>query len=152
MATRSSKRQFWGRHTRRSTRSSPEPAAAPAVLVHGDVTQGNTLLRADGTGLIDWEDAHAGDPVRELRRTQEQLLADPGENSPTELLDALRAGYREQAGTLPAGFDDWKAIYGAVSFLDTSGFFDEWAPDVDRPTAALEDWVEREMERRLAEI
>ena len=37
-------------------------AAAPACLVHGDLTPGNILLCSDGRWLLlDWEYAHAGD-------------------------------------------------------------------------------------------
>ncbi|WP_189822944.1 phosphotransferase family protein [Streptomyces finlayi] len=46
------------------------PRARPgAVLVHGDFGPNNMLLSDDGShlfGLLDWEWAHAGDPVEDL--------------------------------------------------------------------------------------
>jgi aminoglycoside phosphotransferase (APT) family kinase protein len=51
----------------------PLPTAIPAgeqpTLCHGDWTDGN-LLAVDGriTGIVDWEAAHIGDPIRELSR------------------------------------------------------------------------------------
>jgi len=125
---------------------------APAVLVHGDVTRRNCVRRADGIGLIDWEDAHAGDPVRELRRTQRQSLEPLGEDPAESVVAALREGYRDRAGGLPDGYEDRAPVYAVVSFLDVSGFFDTWAPDHERPTDELAAWVEREMERRLAAV
>lgn len=125
---------------------------APAVLVHGDVTRGNCFRRENEIGLIDWEDAHAADPVRELRRTQHQLLEPGRAEADDETIDALEEGYRDRAGGLPEGYADRRPIYGALSFLDTSGFFDNWAPDADEPTEELARWVEEEMDRRLAAI
>ena len=125
---------------------------APAVLVHGDVTHGNCYRRGEGVGLLDWEDAHAGDPVREIRRTQRQLLEPLGDDPEERVVAALREGYRDRAGGLPDGYEERAPIYAVVSFLDVSGFFDTWAPDHDRPTADLAAWVDREMERRLAAV
>lgn len=126
--------------------------AAPAVLVHGDVTRGNCFQYEGEIALLDWEDAHAGDPVRELRRTQQQLLEPGYSRADNEVVTALREGYRDRAGGLPDGFSERHPIYGALSFLDTSGFFDIWAPNADDPIEELATWVEEEMDRRLAEI
>lgn len=127
-------------------------SGAPAVLVHGDVTHGNCYRRDDGIGLLDWEDAHAGDPGRELRRTQRQLLEPFGDDPDERVVEALHEGYRDRAGGLPEGYAERAPIYAVVSFLDVSGFFDTWAPDHDRPTDELAEWVEREMEQRLAAV
>ncbi|WP_149084054.1 phosphotransferase family protein [Microbacterium sp. 1S1] len=45
------------------------PAASGSVFCHGDWTDGN-LLGQHGriTGVVDWEAAHRGDPLRELAR------------------------------------------------------------------------------------
>ena len=122
----------------------------PAVLVHGDVTRGNCFRREDGVGLLDWEDAHAGDPVREIRRTRRQLI-EPVAREPDEaIVGAFHDGYRDRAGALPDDFDARAPIYAVVSFLDVSGFFDAWAPDADGSTDELAAWVADEMDRRLA--
>ncbi|WP_123536570.1 phosphotransferase family protein [Halosimplex salinum] len=124
----------------------------PSVLVHGDVTRGNCFRRADGVALLDWEDAYAGDPVREIRRTQRQLLDPVGREPDERTVTAFHDGYRDRAGGLPDGFDERAPIYAVVSFLDTSGFFDTWAPEADEPTDEIADWVEAEMDRRLAAV
>jgi aminoglycoside phosphotransferase len=45
------------------------PQSGPRVFCHGDWSDAN-LLGGDGTitGVVDWEAAHVGDPVRELSR------------------------------------------------------------------------------------
>lgn len=45
------------------------PPSSGAVFCHGDWTDGN-LLAVDGriTGIVDWEAAHRGDPLRDLSR------------------------------------------------------------------------------------
>lgn len=43
------------------------PPAVPAVPLHGDVRTGNLLVDRDGLrALLDWELAHAGDPMSDL--------------------------------------------------------------------------------------
>ncbi|MET1004158.1 MAG: phosphotransferase, partial [Propionibacteriaceae bacterium] len=45
------------------------PQAGPPSFCHGDWTDGNLLaVGPDITGIIDWEAAHLGDPLRELSR------------------------------------------------------------------------------------
>jgi len=51
--------------------------ASPQVLVHGDLSPANILLRADGTPcLLDWEYAHRGHPDEDLAGLVAQLDAD----------------------------------------------------------------------------
>jgi aminoglycoside phosphotransferase (APT) family kinase protein len=43
------------------------PAAAAATVVHGDFRNGNLLIGPDGVrAVLDWELAHAGDPMEDL--------------------------------------------------------------------------------------
>jgi aminoglycoside phosphotransferase (APT) family kinase protein len=43
------------------------PPPAPAAVVHGDFRTGNLLIGADGvSAVLDWELAHAGDPLEDL--------------------------------------------------------------------------------------
>ena len=124
---------------------------APAALVHGDPARPNCIDGEAGTGFVDWELAHAGDPARELHRAEDQLLPETTANA-SELRDALREGYRREAGSLPEGFDDRAPIYDAVRQLGRSGFFDKWVALTDEPEATAATRVESEMQRRLDAI
>lgn len=55
-------------------RAWPPPVVNDPVVLHGDYWPGNTLWR-DGTltGVIDWEDAQAGDPVADLANARMEL-------------------------------------------------------------------------------
>lgn len=151
---------------------------APAALLHGDPAQPNAFVhepagpdeievdagvgaaeandfggRAGGEvvalGLLDFEIAHVGDPVRELQRAKRQFVRsmyDPGTDRHVE---AFYDGYRACAGRLPRGFDDRYRLYDAVSYLIVSGFFETWAPDFEVPTGELAVEVRDEMARRL---
>ncbi|WP_227134479.1 phosphotransferase family protein [Halorubellus salinus] len=129
---------------------------APAALCHGDPARPNQFVRdppAEPTptvGLLDWELAHVGDPVRELQRARRQFVDsryDPGTERHAQ---AFYDGYREHAGGLPDGFADRRAIYDAVTYLGVTGFFETWADDFDTPNDELAAEVDAEMERRLA--
>jgi aminoglycoside phosphotransferase (APT) family kinase protein len=138
-------------------------ADVPAALCHGDPARPNLFVRPQGetkpgegegeavrVGLLDWELAHVGDPVRELQRAKRQFVEtmyDPG----TERHErAFYDGYRERAGGLPEGFADRRPLYDAVTYLGTTGFFERWETDFDTPTAELAADTRAEMERRLA--
>lgn len=69
-----------------------------------------------------------------------------------ELVSALHEGYRERAGELPAGFEARRPVYEAVRFLGVSGFVEEWAASLDEPADDLSEWIDEEMDRRLAAI
>ncbi|OCC23321.1 hypothetical protein MB02_11845 [Croceicoccus estronivorus] len=67
----------------------------PARLVHGDVSFRNTLIdNGRLTGLLDWEFAHAGDPVEDL--SYFQLVAEPH----VDWMNVLQA-YRDAGGEVP---------------------------------------------------
>jgi len=134
---------------------------APAALLHGDPARPNTFVRdaaaaapdADGrptVGLLDWELAHVGDPVRELQRAKRQFVNSTFDSGTDRHVDAFYDGYRERAGGLPDGFDDRRRIYDAVTYLGVSGFFETWEPEFDDPTEELAADIRAEMDRRLA--
>ncbi|WP_323675812.1 phosphotransferase [Halorubellus sp. PRR65] len=109
-----------------------------------------TAERAPTVGLLDWELAHVGDPVRELQRARRQFVDsryDPGTERHAQ---AFYDGYRDRAGGLPDGFEDRRRIYDAVTYLGVTGFFERWADDFDTPTDELAAEVADEMDRRLA--
>lgn len=122
---------------------------APATLLHGDLNRVNCLL--DPPGLIDWERSLVGDPALDLLDAIGHFVeqVDVEEDDQADLTDALFAGYRERAGTLPEGLDRRRPIYHAVSFLLTPQTFDLWAPQVDQPNDELADWVREEFDARL---
>ncbi|WP_255169494.1 phosphotransferase family protein [Natrononativus amylolyticus] len=123
--------------------------AAPAALLHGDPARPNCVRRGSEIGLLDWELAHVGDPARDLVRVRDQQLDSLRERASDQLVGALHAGYRAEAGSLPAGFEDRRPIYEAVRLLGVSGFFDKVVAFVDEPTDELESWLEAELDRRL---
>ena len=124
---------------------------APATLVHGDPARPNCVRGETGTGFVDWELAHVGDPARELHRAEDQLLPETATNA-SELRDALREEYRRERGSIPEGFDDRAPIYDAVRQLGRSGFFDKWVALTGEPEATVAKRVESEMQRRLDAI
>jgi aminoglycoside phosphotransferase (APT) family kinase protein len=124
--------------------------AAPAALVHGDPALPNGVASQDGgVGLLDWELAHVGDPARDLHRALDQAVGDD-DPAADRLRDALRAGYRDRAGSLPTGYESRAPVYDAVRFLGRSGFFDRWVEFRDDDPETLAEEFETEMERRLA--
>lgn len=125
---------------------------APAALLHGDPAQPNCVRGLDGVGLLDWEIAHVGDPARDLHRARDQQFDPLRGDAPDRIIESFHDGYRERAGGLPARFDDRRPVYEAVRFLGVSGYVDKYAEFVDEPPEELADWVEAEMERRLAAL
>lgn len=127
--------------------------AAPAALVHSDPAMPNVFRSERTIGFVDWELAHVGDPARELHRARDQLIeARDGLADRERLVEALRSGYRERAGSLPDGLEDRRPVYEAVRLLGTAGFFDKAVEHADRSPSAYAAWVETEMERRLGAI
>jgi aminoglycoside phosphotransferase (APT) family kinase protein len=133
--------------------------AAPAVLCHGDPARPNQFVRdtdraesAPTIGLLDWELAHVGDPVRELQRAKRQFVDTRYDPGTQRHADAFYDGYRERAGGLPDGFGAHRRIYDAVTYLGVTGFFERWAEDFDAPAADLAAEVRDEMDRRLAAV
>ncbi|WP_158057300.1 phosphotransferase family protein [Halorussus halophilus] len=134
---------------------------APATLLHGDPARPNCFQetvskdagRADPrVGFLDWEIAHVGDPVRELRRTRSYLAEPLDAETYEDVADAFRDGYRERAGGLPDGYDDRLPVYDAVVFLSKSTYLDNWKEYADASTAELKAWLRTEMRRRLDKI
>lgn len=126
---------------------------APAALLHGDPAQPNQFRVDDRVGFIDWELAHVGDPVRELRRSHRQLDdCVYGDRPPERWKAAFHEGYRSVAGSLPMGYAERLLVYDAVVFLGTSTFFERWSPRADEPTERLAGWVEAEMAARLGRL
>ena len=132
---------------------------APAALLHGDVTKPNAFAvdrcgDAPGgdIGLLDWELAHVGDPARDLVRARDQLCNGFDTEGPDRLSDAVLNGYRDCAGSLPAGFEVREPIYRVVRVLGRSGFLDQWVPYLDEPMEALVDRIDAELDLRLAAV
>ncbi|WP_049888764.1 phosphotransferase [Natronococcus occultus] len=77
----------WGRRgqPRATRRGTGDPHR---VGVHGDPARPNCVRGAAGTGFVDWELVHVGDPARELHRAEDQLLPETATNA-SELRDAL---------------------------------------------------------------
>lgn len=125
---------------------------APATLVHGDPAMPNIFRSETTVGFVDWEVAHIGDPARELHRAQSQLLESRDLGNDEELLTALHDGYRQRAGSVPAGLDDRAPIYDAARFLGTAGFFDKVVGSSDESPEDVATWIEEEMTNRLTAI
>ena len=140
---------------------------APAALLHGDVAKPNLFVtderdaagasgegdrpvaRDTGVVPIDWELSHVGDPARDLVRAEDQLLNGFDSNGPERFAAALRDGYRDRAGSLPAGFERRRPVYEVVRMLGRSGFIDQWATYLDEPVDALAERADAELRRRL---
>jgi aminoglycoside phosphotransferase (APT) family kinase protein len=125
---------------------------APAAFVHGDPARPN-CVRDDGRiGFIDWENAHVGDPARDLYRARDQQFGGLRSDGPEQVVAAFHDGYRERAGGLPDGFAERRPVYEAVRFLGRSGFFDKWVEFADESSDELAALMREEMARRLNEI
>ncbi|MFD1512842.1 phosphotransferase family protein [Halomarina rubra] len=125
--------------------------AAPTALLHTDTARANCFVDEETVGFLDWEIAQVGDPVWDVTRGRYYLVG-VRDDAPDAIVDAYLDGYRETAGGLPAGYDERVALYRAVWFLSWSGFFDNYLEFVEESPAALADWVESEMDRRLSAL
>ncbi|MFC7098231.1 phosphotransferase family protein [Halobaculum marinum] len=137
---------------------------AVAALCHFDLAKPNCfVLDGDGdggdggddpptAGLLDWERACVGDPVRDLVRGLEQGFEPMRGDDEQRLGDAFLDGYREQVGGLPAGYEEREPIYRAVRHLGVSGYFENYVRFVDEDSAAFAEWTEAELDRRLARV
>ncbi|WP_343123566.1 hypothetical protein [Haloparvum sedimenti] len=135
----------------------------PAALLHGDPAMPNCFLTprfancdppgpAAVLGLLDWEIAHVGDPVREIRRAERQLFEPPFGAPDERLLAAFRDAYRQRAGGLPAGHDERRPVYDAPTYLGVSGYLDEHAAHRERSREELATAMAAEMDRLLSQI
>jgi aminoglycoside phosphotransferase (APT) family kinase protein len=85
------------------------PPAARTTFCHGDWTDGNVLaLGTRVSGVVDWEAAHRGDPVRELARA-----AFGASLKDERSVDALVDGY----GADPEAVRAWFAVHAAELWL-----------------------------------
>ncbi|GAA0248598.1 phosphotransferase family protein [Haladaptatus pallidirubidus] len=125
---------------------------APAALLHGDPAKPNCFGTENGIGFLDWEIAHVGDPVRNIYRTRNLQFGSLRADAPEEIASAFYDGYRERADGFPPGFEARRPVYAAVRFLAHAGVFDKWAAFLDESSDELAEWMDGEMERRLAEI
>ena len=85
------------------------PPSHPPVFCHGDWTSGNLLVTGTKiTGVVDWEAAHIGDPLRELSRAGwGASLNDP------RFFDAIIDGYGADRADVMA----WAPIHAAELWL-----------------------------------
>lgn len=106
------------------------PPPSGIAFCHGDWTDGN-LLATDGriTGIVDWESAHVGDPIRELSRA----AWGAGRKDPRSAR-ALIEAYGADAAQVEA----WNAIHAAELWL----WFAEAGPPeyLAQLTAELRGW------------
>ncbi len=93
-----------------------------------------------------------GDPVRDVERARNLQIDSLRTDGPEEVTAAFYDGYREQAGSLPDGFEERRPVYDAVRFLGHTGVFDKFAAFRDEDPEELADWMEQEINRRLAVI
>lgn len=126
--------------------------AAPAALLHGDPAMPNCRLGADAFGLLDWELAHVGDPVRDLYRARDQQFADLQDEGSEAVVSAFHDGYGRRAGGLPEGYDERVPVYRAVRLLGASGFVERFAEYRGESTDELAAWIDAEMDRRLGRL
>ncbi len=86
------------------------PQANPNVLLHGDYWPGNLLWR-DGelAAVIDWEDAHTGDPLADLGNSRLEFLWAFGPEAMAAFTSAYLAQAKIDTSNLPA-WDLWAAL------------------------------------------
>lgn len=128
----------------------PKLGATSPALLHGDLSRINVHLAPNG--LLDWERALVGDPAFDLVDAEGHLIdqVDVAEADRPTLTDALHAGYRARAGSLPATLEEYRPLYWTLAHLLVPQTFEEWAPTVDRPTDELAADVREEFDSRLA--
>jgi hygromycin-B 7''-O-kinase len=91
-------------------------ALCPApVLCHNDYYEGNILVaRGEVTGVVDMENALAGDPVLDIAKTEYYSI-----HGDENKLDALLAGY----GDPPAGWPETLPLYRVYHVLELWDWF-----------------------------
>ncbi|NUB93329.1 aminoglycoside phosphotransferase family protein [Haloterrigena sp. SYSU A121-1] len=126
----------------------------PVSLLHGDPNRKNCLVQSNDStvGLVDWEESLVGDPSFDLCRVEATQIEQPPVHDPDRLRRALRAGYRNQAGSLPEGYEKRIPLYRIVTFLKPAQTFEFWAPEADEPVPELATWIRDEMQRRITAL
>jgi aminoglycoside phosphotransferase (APT) family kinase protein len=119
------------------------------TLLHADVSRLNVHL--DPVGLLDWERALVGDPAFDLIDAAFHHTGQPDvdDGARSALVTALFDGYRDRAGTVPAGVDGYRHLYRAVAYLLVPQAFDDWAPDAEAPMDDLAASVREEFDTRV---
>jgi len=107
----------------------------PAVLVHGDLWQGNTMWSAGRyTGMIDWDCAGAGSPGIDLGTLRLYAAIYYGPASAARILE----GWRHAAGREPEDVAYWDVIAALTTVGDMAHcmppLLDHGRPDLDAPT------------------
>lgn len=85
------------------------PNRNPIRLLHGDYWPGNVLWREGRpAAVIDWEDAHLGDPLSDLANTQLELMCALG----VEAMQAFTTHYQRRAMLDYAQLPEWSRWVG----------------------------------------
>ena len=93
------------------------PASRPTTLVHGDFRLGNLIVRADGlASVLDWELAHAGDPMEDLAWLCIRAWRFGGEHPVAGVgsFDDLFRSYEGAGGTVDQQAFDWWLVAGTL--------------------------------------
>ena len=133
----------------------PEDLRGPAIaaldrlpdgdrLVHGDYHPANVILTPAGPRVIDWPNAHAGDPAADVARTL--LMFRLGELPPGSNV-VLRAGEKVARGLLTRGY---KGAYRRAAPEVTADAVSAWMLPV--AVNRLPENITEERERLLAYI
>jgi aminoglycoside phosphotransferase len=106
------------------------PRSERASFCHGDWTDGNLLASAARiTGIVDWEKAHLGDPVREVSRAA-WAASQKDPRSFDRIVDAY--------GVDPGLVTEWMPIHAAELWL---WFLEAGPPEyLEQLTAELRSW------------
>jgi aminoglycoside phosphotransferase (APT) family kinase protein len=97
--------------------------AVDAVLLHGDVWEGNMLWEGDRcVALIDWKTAGVGDPGVDLGNLRLRMALQYGEDAPAHVLE----GWEREAGRAATAVPYWDA----VAALNTPTVLDPPEPPV----------------------
>jgi aminoglycoside phosphotransferase (APT) family kinase protein len=118
------------------------PAEREAALVHGDFRNGNLMVDPHRgiVAVLDWELAHAGDPMRDLGwlLTRSWRFGGEGEVGGFGAREEMYAGYEEAGGRLDRGAVRFWEVFGsfwwAVGCLSMAQSFREGSEtSVERP-------------------
>ncbi len=113
------------------------PSRNPIALLHGDYWPGNVLWRAGRlVAVIDWEDAHLGDPLADLANAQLELMCALG---PTAM-HAFTARYRRHATLDDTHLRDWSRWVGERLLSKLPGWGLD-AADEDRIRTRAEQFI-----------
>lgn len=128
-------------------------ADSPARLLHCDPATPNCFTTGDDRlTLLDWGNSVVGDPVRDLIRAREQVLAPFREPAPDRLVTALHCGYRSVTDGLPPGIADRGPIYAAMIQTSTADYVERFAEWHEESVSELTAWFHEDLERRLSLI